>query len=166
MSSSIRERSTCGISSGNGSSSTGELENVESREGAPHASHRCRFAHSSLRQAENDREQHDHTEEKNHPRSVFSFAEAAKEPEGVGGGSEWKKCGGGPAEEQGDRVREKCSRPAEVSCYVTVPVEPGVAFGGKSSTEENREQQEDDPTDLAGKRRLRGSIVPVPARAS
>jgi hypothetical protein len=84
----------------------------------------------------------------------------------VSRGSEGKKCGGGPAEEQGDRVREESACPAEVSCYVTVPVEPGVAFGGEGSAEEDREQQQDDPANLAGKRRLRGPIVPVPARAS
>lgn len=84
----------------------------------------------------------------------------------MSGGGERKECGGGPAEEQGNRVREERSRPAEVSCYVTVAVEPGVAFGGECSAEKDREQKEDDPANLAGKRRLRGPIVPVPARAS
>ena len=78
---------------------------------------------------------------------------------------QWKKRGGGPAEEQRDRMREKRSRPAEISRYVAVALEPGVALGGKCAGEEDREQKQDDPADLAGERRLRGSIVPVPARA-
>jgi hypothetical protein len=84
----------------------------------------------------------------------------------VGGGSEREECGGRPPEEQGDRMREERACPAEVSGYVTIPVEPGVPFGGEGSAEEDREQQQDNPANLAGKRRLRRSIVPVPARAS
>ena len=84
----------------------------------------------------------------------------------MSGGSQGEKCGGRPAKEQGDRVREECACPAEVSSYVTIPVEPGVAFGGEGSAEEDRKQQQYDPANLAGKRRLRGPIVPVPARAS
>jgi hypothetical protein len=84
----------------------------------------------------------------------------------MGGGGERKERCSGPAEEQGDRVREQRARPAEVSCYVTIAVEPGVTLGGESSAEKDREQQQDDPADLAGERRLRGPIVRVPARAS
>jgi hypothetical protein len=84
----------------------------------------------------------------------------------VSGGSEGKKCGGRPAEEQGNRVREERACPAEVARYVPVSAEPGVAFGGEGSAEEDRKQQQDDAANLAGERRLRGPIVPVPARAS
>lgn len=77
-----------------------------------------------------------------------------------------KERGGGPAEEEGDRVGEQGSGPAEIPLYVTVPKKLGVPLGGECAREENPEEKEDDAANLAGERRLRGPIVPVPARAS
>jgi len=82
------------------------------------------------------------------------------------GRRQWQKRRGGPAEEQRDRVGEQRSDPAEVSSYVAVAVELGVALGGECAGEEDSEEKKYDPANLAGKRRLRGPIVPVPARAS
>lgn len=79
---------------------------------------------------------------------------------------ERKECGGRPAEEEGDRAREQISDPAEVSPYVAVAVELGVALGGECAGEEDSEQEEDNPADLARERGLGRPIVPVPARAS
>ena len=61
---------------------------------------------------------------------------------------------------------EEGSGPAEVSFYVAVAIEPGVTLGGQCTGEENPEKKEDDAANLAGERRLRRSIVPVPARVS
>ena len=83
----------------------------------------------------------------------------------MSGGSEREKRGGGPAEEEGDRMREERSHPAEVSFYIPVAVEPRITFGGQRAGEEDGEEEEDDPANLAGKRRLGRLIVPVPARA-
>jgi hypothetical protein len=79
---------------------------------------------------------------------------------------EREECRGGPAEEEGDRVGEEGSGPAEIPFYVAVATELGVRLGGECAREENPEEKKDDPANLAGERRLRGSIVPVPARAS
>ena len=117
-------------------------------------------------QPEDHWEQHNHTEEKNHPRSVFALAEAAEQAEGVSGRSEREKRRSGPAQEQRYRVCEERAGPAEVPCYITVAVEPRIPFGGEGSAEKDREQQQDDSADLARKRRLRRPIVRVPARAS
>ena len=82
------------------------------------------------------------------------------------GGSDRKKGGGRPAKKKGDRAREQHSDPAEVSLYVAVAVELSVALGGECAGEEDPEEKEDDPADLARERGLRRPIVPVPARAS
>jgi hypothetical protein len=79
---------------------------------------------------------------------------------------ERKERGGGPAEEEGDRVGEQGSGPAEIPLYVAVAIELCVGLGGECTGEEDSEEQEDDAANLAGERRLRGPIVPVPARAS
>ncbi|HMI45731.1 MAG TPA: hypothetical protein VK491_06170, partial [Gemmatimonadaceae bacterium] len=79
---------------------------------------------------------------------------------------EGKERGGGPAKEEGDRVRHEGAGPAEIPLYVTVALELGVAFRGQCANEENPEEKEDDAANLAGERRLRRPIVPVPARVS
>jgi hypothetical protein len=79
---------------------------------------------------------------------------------------ERKECGGGPAEKEGDGVGEQGSGPAEIPLYVAVATELCVGLGGECAGEENPEEEKDDAANLAGKRRLRRSIVPVPARAS
>ena len=79
---------------------------------------------------------------------------------------EWQKRGGGPAEEQRDRMRQERSDPAEVPSYVAVEVELGVALGGEGAGKKDREEKEDDPANLAGESGAGGLIVPVPARAS
>jgi hypothetical protein len=82
----------------------------------------------------------------------------------VSGGSEREKRGGGPAEEERDRVREERPHPAEVSLYIPVAIEPRITFSGQRAGEKDCEEKEDDPANLAGKRRLGRLIVPVPAR--
>ncbi len=79
---------------------------------------------------------------------------------------EREERGGGPAEEEGDRVGEQGSGPAEIPLYITVALELCVSLGGESAGEENPEEEEDDAANLAGERRLRRPIVPVPARVS
>ena len=79
---------------------------------------------------------------------------------------EGKERGGGPAKEEGDRVRHEGAGPAEIPLYVTVALELGVAFRGQCAGEEDPEEEKNDPPNLAGERRLGRSIVPVPARAS
>ena len=83
----------------------------------------------------------------------------------MSGRSEREQGGSGPPKEHRDRVREERAHPAEVSFYVAVAEETRVSLGAEGAGEEDREQQEDDSANLAGERRLRGSIVPVPARA-
>jgi len=83
----------------------------------------------------------------------------------VSGGGERKDRGSGPAEEHRDRVREERSHPAEVPFYVAVAIETGIALSRERAGEEDREEKEDDAANLADERRLRGPIVPVPARA-
>ena len=63
-------------------------------------------------------------------------------------------------------MREQRSDPAEVAPYVAVEVELGVTLCGERAGEENSEEKEDDPANLAGERGARRLIVPVPARAS
>lgn len=63
-------------------------------------------------------------------------------------------------------MRKQRSDPAEVSSYVAVAAELSVALGGEGAGEEDPEEKEDDPANLAGQRRAGGLIVPVPARAS
>ena len=82
------------------------------------------------------------------------------------GRREWEQCGGWPAKEKSDRVREQGSDPAEVPFYVAIAVELGVTLGGECAGKENSEKEKDDSADLAREGRLRRSIVPVPARAS
>jgi len=84
----------------------------------------------------------------------------------VRGRGNGKERGGGPAEEKSDRAGEQGSDPAEVSLYVAVAVELGVALGGECAGKEDPEEKEDDPANLARERGLRRPIVPVPARAS
>lgn len=83
----------------------------------------------------------------------------------MGGERERQKRGGRPAKQQRDRVREQRTDPAEVAPYVPVAVELGVPLGGECAGEEDSEQQQDNPANLAGERRARGLIVPVPVRA-
>jgi hypothetical protein len=83
----------------------------------------------------------------------------------VRGGSDREESGGRPAKKKGDRARQQRSDPAEVSLYVAVAVELSVALGGECAGEEDPEEKEDDPADLARERGLRRPIVPVPARA-
>ena len=70
-----------------------------------------------------------------------------------------------PAKKKGDRTREQGADPAEVSLYVAVAVELGVALGGECAGEENPKEKEDDTANLARERRLGRPIGPVPARA-
>ena len=72
----------------------------------------------------------------------------------MGDEGERKKRGGGPAEEEGDRVGEQGSGPAEIPLYVAVALELGVRLGGQCAGEENPEEEEDDAANLAGERRL------------
>ena len=83
------------------------------------------------------------------------------------GGSKGKKGCRWPAEEQCDRMGEQRSYPAEISLYAGAcsTDECRISFRGECAGEEDREEKEDDPANLAGKSRLRGPIVPVPARA-
>jgi len=83
----------------------------------------------------------------------------------VGGRRDGKERGGGPAKKEGDRTRQQGSDPAEVSLYVAVAMELRVALGGECAGEENSEEKEDDPANLARERGLGRPIVPVPARA-
>lgn len=83
----------------------------------------------------------------------------------MGGEGERKNCGGGPAKQQRDRMREQRPGPAEVAPYVPVAMQLGVRLGGECTGEEDSEQQQDYPANLAGERRARGLIVPVPVRA-
>lgn len=76
-----------------------------------------------------------------------------------------KERGGRPAEEKCDRARKQGSDPAEISLYVAVAVELRVALGGECAGEEDPEEKEDDPANLARERGLGRPIVPVPARA-
>jgi hypothetical protein len=84
----------------------------------------------------------------------------------VRGGRYRKKRGGRPAQEQRERAGEEGSDPAEVSLYVAVAMELGVALSGERAGEEDPEEKEDDPADLASERGLWRAIVPVLARAS
>jgi hypothetical protein len=84
----------------------------------------------------------------------------------VRGGSERKECGGRPAEEESDRLRKQGSDPAEVSSYVAVAMKLSVALSGECAGEKDPEEEKNDPANLAGERRLRRPIVPVPARVS
>jgi hypothetical protein len=84
----------------------------------------------------------------------------------VRGRGERKQRRGGPAEEECNWVSEQRPDPTEVSPYIAVAVELRVALGGECAGEKDSEEKQDDPADLAGERRLRVPIVPVPARAS
>ena len=79
---------------------------------------------------------------------------------------ERKERGRGPAEEEGDRMGEQGAGPAEIPLYVSVAPELCVRLGRECAREENPEEKEDDAANLAGERRLRRPIVPVPARVS
>jgi hypothetical protein len=84
----------------------------------------------------------------------------------VRSGSDGKERGRGPAKKQRDRARQQCTDPAEVSLYVAVAEELSVALGRERTGEEESEEKEDDPADLARERGLGRLIVLVPARAS
>jgi len=71
-----------------------------------------------------------------------------------------------PSQEQGDGMREQRSDPAEIPLYVAVAVELSVSLGEKGAGEEESEEKEDDPANLAGERRAGGLIGRVPGRAS
>ena len=47
----------------------------------------------------------------------------------MGGGSDWKDCGGRPTKEKGDWMRQQRADPTEVASYVAVAVELGVTLG-------------------------------------
>jgi hypothetical protein len=81
-------------------------------------------------------------------------------------GRNGKKRRGGPAEKLRDRTRQQRANPAEIPLYVAVAVELSVTLGGERAGEEDSEEKEDNPANLAGERGLRRPIVPVPARAS
>ena len=81
------------------------------------------------------------------------------------GRSDGQKRGGRPAKKEGDRAGEEGPDPAEVSLYVAVAVELGVPLGRECAGEENPEEKEDDPANLARERGLGRPIVPGPARA-
>ena len=83
----------------------------------------------------------------------------------MSGGGERKDRGSGPAEEHRDRVREERAHPAEVALYIPVAFESRITLSRERAGEEDREEKEDDAANLADERRLRGPIVPVPARA-
>jgi hypothetical protein len=76
-----------------------------------------------------------------------------------------KERGGRPAKKKGDRASEEGSDPAEVSLYVAVAVELGVALGGECAGKENPKEKEDDTPNLARERGIGRPIGPVPARA-
>jgi hypothetical protein len=84
----------------------------------------------------------------------------------VRGERDGKDRGGGPTQEQRDRVGEQRPRPAEVAPYVAVAVELCISLGGECAGEKDPEQEKYDSANLAGERRLGRLIVPVPARAS
>ena len=67
----------------------------------------------------------------------------------MGGGSEGEKRGGRPTKEERDRVREERPHPTEVSFYIPVAVEPRITFSGKRAGQEDCEEKEDDPANLA-----------------
>lgn len=67
-------------------------------------------------------------------------------------GGDGKKRRGGPTEKERDRTRQQRADPAEVPLYVAVAVELSVALGGQGASEENPEEKEDNPADLAGER--------------
>lgn len=79
---------------------------------------------------------------------------------------ERKKRGGRPAEEEGDRVSEQGSDPAEVPLYIPVEVELSVALGGKCAGEEDPEEKQDNAAYLARQRGFGRPIAPGLARAS
>jgi hypothetical protein len=59
----------------------------------------------------------------------------------VSGRSEWKERCGGPAEEEGDWVREECAHPAEIAFYSSgTTYKSGIPFGDQCASEENREE--------------------------
>jgi hypothetical protein len=63
-------------------------------------------------------------------------------------------------------MREQRTHPAEIALYASATADGGcVPLSGKRARKKNREEKQDDPANLAGKRRLRRTIVPVPARA-
>ena len=84
----------------------------------------------------------------------------------MGGECERQDCSGWPAKQQGDRMGEECSGPAEIASYVAVAVELGVCLGGECAGEKDSEEEEDDSANFAGERGRRRLIVPVPVRAS
>jgi hypothetical protein len=83
----------------------------------------------------------------------------------VGGESDGKNRSGGPAEEEGDRMREEGAGPTEVSSYVTIAAKLGVRLGSECAREKNSKEKKNDPADLARERGLGGLSVPVPVRA-
>jgi len=69
-------------------------------------------------------------------------------------GRDWKERGSGPAEKERNRTGEQGADPAEVALYVAVAEELGVALGGECAGEEDPEEKEDDPANLARERGL------------
>ncbi len=82
----------------------------------------------------------------------------------MGGEGEREEPRCGPAEQLGDRLREQGADPAEICFYVPVAEELSISLGRECTGEEDSKEKKDDAANLAGERRLRGSIVPVPAR--
>ena len=60
---------------------------------------------------------------------------------------------------------EQRAGPAEIAPYVAIAVKLSVSLGRERAGEEDPEEEEDDPANLAGERGARGLIVPVPVRA-
>jgi hypothetical protein len=107
-------------------------------------------------EAEDRRQEKHHAKQEHHPRPVLALAEPAEESQSVGGGSERKEGGSGPAEEKRDRVREQRAHPAEITFYaVATADECRVAFGDERSTEKDREKEENDPPNFARERGAR-----------
>jgi hypothetical protein len=79
---------------------------------------------------------------------------------------ERKERGGWPAEEEGDRVGEQSTDPAEVPLYIAVEVELSVALRGERAGEEDPEEKEDNAPYLPRQRGFGRPIVPALARAS
>jgi hypothetical protein len=149
-----------------GTRGSSELQHIEGGERSPDASERRGFTHSALREAENHWEEHNHPEEKHHPRSVFPLAQPAEETERVRRRSDGQQRRRGPPKKQGDRMRQERANPAEVSSYSRASADDSrIGQRGECAAQENREEEKDNPANLAGKSGARGLIAPVPVRA-
>ena len=81
-------------------------------------------------------------------------------------GRERKERGRWPSKKKRDRMGEQRAHPAEVALYAGATTdEGGVSLSRERAGEKDREKKQNNSADLAGKRRLRRPIVPVPVRA-